>query len=230
LLGSGAAGYPPAMAGTSEKGRRARPGGHPLRPEVVSHHQRQRILAGAATVIAQRGYRQVTVADIVKSAAIARARFYENFASKEDCFFALYDDAAAGALDAVKKECESTFGEFPDRVRAGIAGLLVYLESNPQLARVCVVEGPVVGPAINERFERLIGDFAVMLRGGREEATGAELPVTVEETVIGGLYWLLYYALLEERPKRIAKLLPQLTEFSLIPFIGAEAARTAITG
>jgi hypothetical protein len=45
--------------------------------------------------------------------------------------------------------------------------------------------------------------------------------------VVGGLYWLLYHALLEQRPKKIIRLRPQLVEFSLIPFIGAEAAATA---
>jgi len=49
---------------------RVRPGGHQLRPEVVSHHQRQRILAAAVALIAERGYRRVTVADIVKRANI----------------------------------------------------------------------------------------------------------------------------------------------------------------
>src|SRR3954452_1682528 len=64
--------YPPSMAGASGRKQRARPAGHPLRAEVVAHHQRQRILSGAKEVIAERGYRQVAVADIVKSAAIAR--------------------------------------------------------------------------------------------------------------------------------------------------------------
>ena len=178
-------------------------------------------------VIAERGYRQVSVADIVKSAAIARTRFYENFASKQDCFFALYDASMAKALQSVEAACEPVEGEFPERVRLGLAALLAALESDPAAARACIVEGPAVGAAINERFERLIGDFAALLRRGRTEETEVELPETVEETVVGGLYWLLYYALLEGKPKRIGRLLPQLTEFSLIPFVGTEAARTA---
>lgn len=203
------------------------PGGHPLRPEVIAHHQRERILAGAAKIIAERGYRQVSVADIVKAAAIARARFYENFSSKEDCFFALYDAAATAALEAVGEACAETGEAFPERVAAGIAALLGQIEANRELAQACVVEGPAVGPAINERFERLIADFADLLRSGRGAEGPDELPETVEETVVGGLYWLLYYALLEERPKKIGRLRPQLVEFSLIPFIGAAAAGTA---
>jgi AcrR family transcriptional regulator len=194
---------------------------------VVVHHRRQRILAGAAMVIAERGYRQVTVADIVKSAAIARPRFYENFSSKQDCFFNLYDASVAAARESVEAACESSAGEFPERVRLGLKALLAYLEAEPAAARACIVEGPAAGAAINERFEQLITAFAALLRDGRNEATEPELPDTVEETVVGGLYWLLYYALLEGKPKRIGRLLPQLVEFSLIPFVGAEAARSA---
>lgn len=209
------------------RGSRVQPGGHPLRREVIAHHQRERILAGAARAIAERGYRSASVADIVKAAAIARARFYENFSSKQDCFFALYDAASEAAVETVSEACERTGGPFPDRVGAAVEALLDQLAADLTLAKAFIVEGPAVGPAINSRFEHLIGEFAALLRQGRRETTVAELPDTVEETVIGGLYWLLYYALFDGRPQQIQKLQSQLTEFALIPFIGAEAARTA---
>jgi AcrR family transcriptional regulator len=198
-----------------------------LRPEVVAHHQRQRILTGAAKVFSERGYRQVSVADIVKAAAIARGRFYDHFSSKEDCFFALYDSGTSRALEAVDRACAEEAAGFPERVKVGIAALLAEIDADRDLARACIVEGPAVGPAITDRFERLVADFAALLRSGRGDESDDELPETVEETVVGGLYWLLYYALLEERPKKVGRLRPQLVEFSLIPFVGAEAAGAA---
>jgi AcrR family transcriptional regulator len=222
-------GYPAFMADAPGGGKRARPGGHDLRPEVIAHHQRQRILAGATRAIAEQGYRQVSVADIVRSAAIARARFYENFSSKQDCFFALYDAATEETLQVVADACQGESGEFPERVRIGIEALLGHLEANPLLARACIVEGPAVGPPIGERFERMVAGFAELLRRGRADADVTELADTVEETVVGGLYWLLYYALLDGDDEQLGQLTPQLIEFSLIPFIGAEAARTAIS-
>jgi AcrR family transcriptional regulator len=215
------------MPEASGGGRRPRPGGHQLRPEVLAHHQRRRILEGAARAIAASGYRQTTVADIVKSAAIARARFYENFSSKEDCFFALYDEAVESALEVVSTACEREEGKFPERLAAGVRALVAHLEAEPDLARACIVEGPAVGPSVGERFERLICGFAELLRSGRGDEAVTQLADTVEETVVGGLYWLLYYALVEDDEPSLEPLVPQLIEFSLIPFIGADAARSA---
>src|ERR1044072_4540499 len=130
------------MAGGQRSRRRAQPGGHPLRREVVAHHQRQRILSGAAKVFAERGYRQASVADIVKAAAIARARFYENFSSKEGWFFALYDSATSDTLDTVARACEGSIECFPERVGAAIDALLATIDADPDLARACIVEGP----------------------------------------------------------------------------------------
>lgn len=208
----------PASRNRSVTGR---PGGHQLRQEVVSHHQRQRILRAAAEVFAASGYRQVAVADIVKQAGVGRGRFYEHFSSKEDCFLALYDFGASSALHVVEEACSEPALTFAERVQAGIAAFLDYVEANPDLARSCIVEGPAAGPAATARFESAIAEFASLLRNSRGEADEEQLPHDVEETLVGGLYWILYYAVLEHRPKKLGRLLPQLAEFSLITVAAA---------
>ena len=111
--------YSAPMADARAGRKRARPGGHQLRPEVLAHHLRERILAGAARAIAERGYRQTTVADIVRAAAIARARFYENFSSKQDCFLVLYDGAVEDSIGVVSEACEAERGDFPSASAPG---------------------------------------------------------------------------------------------------------------
>src|ERR1700754_1425634 len=202
-------GYSAAMAEPARAPRRVQPGGHSLRPEVVKYHQRQRILSGAAAVIAERGYRPVSVSDIVKSAAIARARFYENFSSKQDCFFALYDDAAEGMLERVGEACAAESPGFREQLEAALGALLDGLAEDLPRARAVIVEGPAVGGPINERLEGLIASLAALLRQGRPRDGGPELPESVEETVVGGLYWMLYYALLEGTKKPLDGMLPQ---------------------
>jgi AcrR family transcriptional regulator len=50
---------------------------------------RQRLLDGMAAAIRECGFRDSTVADIVRHARTSRRTFYEHFASKQACFIAL---------------------------------------------------------------------------------------------------------------------------------------------
>lgn len=207
--------------------QRVPPGGHQLRREVVVHHQRRRILTAAVDLVAERGYRAVTVADIVKRAATARLKFYENFSSKQDCFLAAYDGALAEATRRVEEATGAPGASFPERVSAGLAALLGYAAAEPALARACLVEAPALGPVMRGRREQALAAFVPLLRGGRQEAAEAELPESVEESVLGGLYWLIYDAIFAAQPERIEELQPELVEFALLPFLGAAAARSA---
>ncbi len=215
------------MEGSLSQLSQVRPGGHELRREVVVHHQRERIIAAAIELIAERGYRAVTVADIVKRAATARLKFYENFSSKQDCFLAAYDRALQEATRRLAEATERSGASFPARVSAGLEALLGYIAEQPELARACLLEAPSLGPVLQGRREQALAAFADLLRGSREQAGAAELPASVEESVLGGLYWLIYHALLSAQPKRIEDLRPELVEFVLLPFIGAAAARAA---
>jgi AcrR family transcriptional regulator len=46
---------------------------------------RDRLLDGLTASIGERGYRDTTVADIVRHARTSKRTFYEQFASKEEC-------------------------------------------------------------------------------------------------------------------------------------------------
>lgn len=217
-----------AMDGSPSSPSQPRPGGYRLRPEVVAHHQRERILAAVVEVVAERGYRAVTVADIVKRAKVARQRFYENFASKEDCFLAAYDRALEETLRRVGEATVSAGDSFPARVSAGIGALLGYMAEQPELARACLLEAPSLGSALAEQNAAARQRFAELLREGRPSSP--DLPASAEESVLGGIYWLIYQALLSGKPKGIEDLQPDLVEFALAPFLGAEAARQASAG
>ncbi|MGV9665942.1 TetR/AcrR family transcriptional regulator [Nocardia niigatensis] len=50
---------------------------------------RRRLLDAMADAVRERGYRDTTVADVVRLARTSRRTFYEHFADKQDCFVAL---------------------------------------------------------------------------------------------------------------------------------------------
>ncbi len=174
-----------------------------------------------------KGYRAVTVADIVRRAGIARNTFYENFSSKEDCFLAATEFAANEALRRVV-DAAAEVDTWPARVNAGLAAFLNYVASEPALARTCIVEALSAGPAAAERYEDSIQSFVQLFRLGRKVSPhGEELPETLEETVVGGLFWIIYQRIVMGQVEQIEELLPELVEFSLTPYLGAEAAKRA---
>jgi AcrR family transcriptional regulator len=201
------------------------PGRQPLSKEFIAQHQRARIIAALAEETAVRGYRSVTVADIVRRAGIARNTFYDNFASKEDCFLAAQQYAVETAVARVV-EAAGKLESWPARVNAGLAAFLRYVASEPALARTCMVEALSAGPASVERYEQSLQMFVPLFRIGRTVSrNGDSLPDTLEETVIGGIFWVIYQRIMAGQTERIVELLPELVEFALTPYLGAEAAK-----
>lgn len=201
------------------------PGRHPLSREFITQHQRARIIAALAEETVQRGYRAVTVADIVSRAGIARNTFYENFSSKEDCFLSASEYAVTEALRRVV-DAASKVDSWPARVNAGLAAFLRYVAAESALARTCIVEALSAGPAAIERYERSIQAFVPLFRMGRKVSPkGDELPDTLEETIVGGIFWILYQRIIMGQTEQIEDLLPELVEFALTPYLGAEAAK-----
>jgi AcrR family transcriptional regulator len=204
-----------------------KPGGHALRREVVVHHQRERILAATVALVAARGYRSVSVAAIVGEAGVSRLKFYENFGSKQEAFLAAFDAGLEDLRGAVSGACEAADGKWPDRVAAGVRALVDLLAARPDLARALIVEAPSLGQEVIDAPQRTAAALAPLLEGAREAKAAAKLPAGTEESVLDGLYWILYDALMSGAPQPISDLRPALVEFVLLPFAGPAAARAA---
>jgi AcrR family transcriptional regulator len=203
------------------------PGRQRLSREFIARHQRARIVAALAEETMDKGYRAVTVADIVRQAGIARNTFYDNFSSKEDCFLATQDFAVEESLRRVVDAATEVEG-WEARLAAGLGAFLEYVASEPALARTCIVEALSAGEAAQERYEQSLQAFLPLLRIGREDSPhGDELPDTLEETIVGGIFWVIYQRIVLGETDKIEALLPDLVDFALTPYIGAESAQRA---
>jgi AcrR family transcriptional regulator len=188
-----------------------------------------RIISALARESSEQGYQQVTVADIVSRAGIARNTFYENFRSKEDCFLATQEYAMTAALERVVAAA-GEFDNWADRVAAGLTAFLEYVTEEPALARTCMVEALSAGPAAVERYEKSQQAFVSLFKLGRDVSPrGGQLPETLEEAIVGGVFWIVYQRLAVGEVAAIPALLPGLIEFALAPYLGAEGARKAVT-
>lgn len=187
---------------------------------------RKRIFAALAEVVAERGYRDVSSTDIIDRAGILPEAFFELFPDKESCFFEAYDSSVTEAVYRTIEAGAEAGERWQDQVHAALAAFLEYIAENPSLARLCLVETLGAGPAPVTRYEDTISRFAALFAGGREVSNhGRELPESMEEMMVGGLFWVIHDRIINHEVERIESLLPELTQFVLAPFIGSEDAR-----
>ena len=220
-----AAEYPPELS-------RLPPGRHGLPRDFVVHNQRERLIAGLAEAVAEKGYGGTTIADITRHAAVSRRTFYEHFEGKDECFVAAFDTVTEQLRERVEEAYEAE-DEWADGVRAGIGAMLTFLASEPNLARLAMVEALVAGPVVVERYDASVQTFLPYLTAGREGRSKAvldRLSDSTEEALVGGMVLLVARRIVAGQTEELESLLPDLVEFTLAPYVGNdEAARIART-
>ena len=113
--------------------------------------------------VAEKGYANTVVADVVARSGVSRATFYQLFRGKDDCFQAAYEAHAevivavmTAGLEALREEEGVAPIDKLDRV------LDLYLEalrSSPAVARVFLVEVYAAGPAVIEQRRAALDVF-----------------------------------------------------------------------
>lgn len=152
---------------------------------------RRRLLDGLAASIDERGYRDTTVADVVRHARTSKRTFYDHFASKEQCFVELLDannEELVGALrDAVDPSAP-----WPEQVRQAVTAYVGTIEANPAITLSWIRELPALGEASRLTMRRgsaRLAEAIVELTSGPgfRRAGLAPLSATAAVILVGGL-------------------------------------------
>jgi AcrR family transcriptional regulator len=100
-----------------------------------------RLLDGLSTSIAERGYRDTTVADIVRGARTSKRTFYTQFESKEDCFIELLrrnnEYLIARIRGAVNPDAS-----WQQQIHEAVGAYVDHIESNPAITLSWIRELP----------------------------------------------------------------------------------------
>ena len=191
----------------------------------VGEIQRSRLLAGAVTAIDELGYPQATVGQITARARLSRRTFYQMFANRDECFAAVLEELAAtvaGELAAAGVEGSV----WRERIRTGVWGILVFLDREPALARVCVVQALRAGPLVLGRREVVLAQLAAVVDEGRADGARSDglTPVTAEG-LVGAAFAILYSRLSRRDGEPLTGLLGELMAMIVLPYLGPAAAR-----
>jgi len=193
-----------------------------MRPELpkefVAGHKRRRMMEAIAELTAEQGYEATKIADIVRRAAVARKTLYDNFDGKEDLFLSAVDMILAEMRAAVEAGCAAA--ESPKaRIVSGLASLLNFVAANPAAARMCMLEAVSATPGSARLYDAGMRDFVELLRRGAPEA--AELPETIEESLTGGVAWIVQRQIRRGEAEAAPELAAELSQFVLLPYQGA---------
>jgi AcrR family transcriptional regulator len=192
-----------------------------IRPELprefVAGHKRRRMMNAVAELTAEQGYEATKIADIVRRAAVARKTLYDNFDGKEDLFLSAVDTTLNEMRVVVEEACERTEGR-EEQIVAGLEALLAYVAEHPPAARMCMVEAISATPSSARLYDAGMHAFVELLR--QHAPDDVDLPATIEESLVGGVAWIVQQQIRRGEAETAGALLSELSQFVLSPYLG----------
>jgi len=157
---------------------------------AVSEARRELIVDAMADVVAERGIAGASVELVCARARVARRTFHACFADLDECVVAVMRRGLEGAGAAASRALDGE-ERWLDGVRAALAATLAFCDSEPALARVCIVESLGGGAVVREYRERLVGAFRALVieRNGRDVPSIApQIGDVVMAAALGAVY------------------------------------------
>jgi AcrR family transcriptional regulator len=170
---------------------------------------RTRLLEGIAQAVGAKGYADTTIADIVREAGVSRRTFYEHFATKAECFIALYEAANRNTL-AVLRQAIDPAHEWQTQLDRALVAYLGSMAQNPALLRSLSIEilglgeeGMAARRRVNEELCRFMLE---VVNAGSGRSRKAPLTREMAVAVVGGINELVLQAIEQGRAGQLEQL------------------------
>jgi AcrR family transcriptional regulator len=212
-------------------------GRHQLSPQTVELDQRRRMLAAMSVAMVEHGYARTTVAQVLDGGGVSRRTFYEQFADKDDCLLAAYEEAeervwelatkAAAdvpALVAADAERAANAASTPAdawqrRVHAAVAAILEFFATEPAVAHLFTLEARAASSQIASRQRAALDRVAATLHAGNRAHPGsADLPEDIERRLVDNVAALVGSYVVTGATELLPGLTPQLADHLLQPY------------
>jgi AcrR family transcriptional regulator len=187
----------------------------------------ERVLRALAAVVAEKGYPDATVAEIVERAATSQRTFYEHFKNKEDAIVAALDSGSAHMLAAALPAFRRA-PDWPHAVHDTQEAMFCFGAEEPEYARLGGVEMYAAGKRALDQREVVTEGMEGLLAPGYE--LKPETPLIAAEAIGGALYSLLYDHVNRKGPETLPDLVPTLVYVTLAPFLERDEAYEVAIG
>ncbi|HEX6499833.1 MAG TPA: TetR/AcrR family transcriptional regulator [Micromonosporaceae bacterium] len=190
---------------------------------MVAATQRDRLYDGLVQTVAEKGYANARVTDICHAAGVTRPAFYALFEGKDDAFLATYRHGT-GVLLSVMRHAYHDADDWRAGARAALRVMLDVLASVPAFATMAIVEIDAVGSAARAERVELLSQFNEFFADAPRPPELSN-PDELIRSIVGGIYSTVYRYVAAGRVAELPDLLPTLTYFAVVPFVGpVEAA------
>jgi AcrR family transcriptional regulator len=187
----------------------------------------ERVLRALAAVVAEKGYPDTTVAEIVERASTSQRTFYEHFKNKEDAIVAALDSGSAHMLAAALPAFRRA-PDWPHAVHDTQEAMFCFGAEEPEYARLGGVEMYAAGKRALDQREVVTEGMEGLLAPGYE--LKPETPPIAAEAIGGALYSLLYDHVNKKGPETLPDLVPTLVYVTLAPFLDRDEAYAVAIG
>jgi AcrR family transcriptional regulator len=123
---------------------------------------RRRLLDGMAAAIRERGYRESTIADVVRHARTSRRTFYEYFPSKQACFIALLREANAAMVRQIAAAVDPR-APWQAQARQAVEAWVASAQSDAALTLSWIREVPSLGDDARQLQRESLEAFVVLV-------------------------------------------------------------------
>jgi AcrR family transcriptional regulator len=124
---------------------------------------RRRLLEGMAAAIRETGYRDATVADVVRHARTSRRTFYEHFPGKQACFTDLLREANAAMVRQIGAAVDRR-ARWDVQVRQAIEAWIAVAQSDLALTLSWIRDLPSLGADARHLQREWLEAFIVLVR------------------------------------------------------------------
>jgi AcrR family transcriptional regulator len=196
--------------------------------EQTREMQRRRLLDAMAQLAAEEGFRRVTVGGVCTRAAVSPSALRELFGGLDGCFLVLLERVLERSTGLVIEAFEAE-ASWQDGVLAGLEALLVFLDSEPALARVCLIEvlaGPRRAAELRARLFALLSPLLDRARGQlAPERQPSKLTAAATVALVAGV---LQERLVEKPEPVFIELLGELAGRVVAQYLGVAEAKVQV--
>jgi AcrR family transcriptional regulator/DNA-binding transcriptional ArsR family regulator len=184
-------------------------------PASVADNQRQRLFGAMVASVAERGYAETRISDLVESSGVSLRSFYDLFPDKEACFVGAVGAVVGSTIAPVLESDGPDDWEVDSKRRLGVAASLA--AAQPAAAKMCLVETYAAGPKAAALVDDAAAGMETLVAARLADSPrSAGLPPEIGTFAIGTIFETFRSRLIDDQAQRLPEIAEQIASLLLL--------------